>query len=589
MKVRLSSALVLPFFIILGFVVYLPSLSAPFFFDDYEFVTNNPLARNAAVLFSQWPSAGLKFITYLTFVGNFIVGGEAPFGYHLLSIILHIFNAWLLSILAGKLLQTPQSEKHFNSQQKAMIPLMAALLFLVHPVASSAVSYIWQRAELLTAAFYLSALIFYVLGRQEKKIVYTIAAAVCFVVGLFAKGTILSLLLMIILFECAFWPVSRKKAYAIILSFGALFFLKAYLYLWEEPWAIYTKVVTLPLMQITGTVLSPEHVWTQFLVTVKYLGLAVFPLGQNFDYDIPLAVRFWEPRICLSAAALIGLIALAIFLWNKKRFLSVGIFWFLLCLLPSALLAGREPMWEYRMYMPLSGLVMGIVACAVQSFDRRKVLWTFIAIVVVFSGLTFNRNLLWQSPEKLLLDNIRKFPQSANSHQLLGTYYLQEGRIDEAEIYLEKTISLAPDAAESYNNLGLIAKNRGDLPKAQRMFEASIHYRPTLTSAYINLAYLILGQGDEEKAQVLLRQSLAVRETEGAYAALGKLSLLRGQLDEAQEFLDKSLAINPQASQAYFWYGELWTARGNPGRAKDMYREAIRFNPRLSGLVPMDD
>jgi tetratricopeptide (TPR) repeat protein len=587
MKLRVSPPLVLPVFIILGFIIYFPALRAPFFFDDYEFILNNPLAQDAAFLFSHWHLAGLKFFTYVTFVCNFIVGGPYTLGYHLVNIILHIYNVWLVSVLAEKFLQTPQISRLFTQQQKEAISVLSALLFLVHPVATSAVTYIWQRAELLNAAFYLSALIYYIMARQEKKFRYYVAVALCFILGMFVKGTIISLPLMIVVLECALWPTSRKKAYGIILFFGGIFFLKAFLYLWEEPWGIYSNWIMNPLMQLTGTMLIIQYFWTQLFVTVKYFGLALFPVSQNFDYGIALAGSFWEPRVWSSALILVGLLVLAVICWKHRRLFSVGILWFFICLMPAALLAGRESMWEYRMYLPLSGLLIGVVAGLVSVFDLRKVSWGMIAVAVVFSALTFSRNVLWQSPEQLLLDNIRKSPQSANAYQLLGTLYLQDGRVDEAQTYLEKAISLAPDAAESYNNLGLIAKNRGDIPHAQKMFEAAISNRPTLTGAYINLAYLLLGQGDEEKAEDLLRQSLQVKETEGAYAALGKLSLSRGKWDEAEKFLLQSLRINPQASQAYFWYGELWLARQNSQKAQEMFRQAVRFNPALSGVVPI--
>ncbi|MCC6758573.1 MAG: tetratricopeptide repeat protein, partial [Candidatus Omnitrophica bacterium] len=563
-----------------------PVLKAPFMFDDYEFIVNNPLARDAAALFSQWNAAGLKFLTYITFVGNFVTGGQDPFGYHLVNIILHICNAWLLSVLALRILKTPQTEKHFKPSEKKIIPLIAALFFLCHPVATSAVSYVWQRAELLTTIFYLAALIFYITARQDKKAFYYIAAAACFIVGIFAKGTIISLPLVVILLECALWPVSRKKAYAIILSIGAVFFFNAYMVIWEEPWGIYSDRIMNPLMQLSGMLMTPAYVWTQLFVTVKYLGLALFPIGQNFDYDIPLARGFFEARMFFSAAILAGLIACALMLWNKRRLLSVGIFWFLLCLVPAAVLGGREPMWEYRMYLPLAGLMLGIVATVFQVFPSRKTVWALCAVVAVFAGLAFARNLLWRSPEHLLLDNIRKSPQKPNPYQLLGAFYLTQGRVNEAETTLEKTIALAPDAAESYNNLALIAKNRGDILKARDMFEAAIRLRPTLTSAYINLAYLTLGQGDDAKAEDLLRQSLRVQETEGAYAALGKVSLTRGKWDEAEIFLNKSLSINPGASQAYFWFGELWAARQDQQKARLMFQQAVKLNPRLVNLVP---
>ncbi|MCC6758218.1 MAG: hypothetical protein IT395_01150, partial [Candidatus Omnitrophica bacterium] len=65
MKLRFSAKFIFPLCAVLGLIVYFPVLKAPFMFDDYEFIVNNPLARDAAALFSQWNAAGLKFLTYI--------------------------------------------------------------------------------------------------------------------------------------------------------------------------------------------------------------------------------------------------------------------------------------------------------------------------------------------------------------------------------------------------------------------------------------------------------------------------------------------------------------------------------------------
>ncbi len=589
MKFFQSSAQNFFLYLAVGFLLYSPVFNAPFIFDDHDLIVGNPLVRHLPTLWSEWRFAGLKFLTYFTFALNYLIGGENPFTYHIVNILLHSINAWLVFILTRIVLTTPVIASQFPAKQKNIIPTATALLFLVHPVATSAVSYIWQRAELLSALFYLSSLIFYLRGRtEERKSHYFVWALFCFFAGLFAKGTIISLPWVVILLECALWPVSRRKIYTIIISLTALYFLKSYAMLWSLTEEIYTQRIVNPLMQLTGMLLTPGFLWTQLFVTVRYLGLAVFPFSQNFDYDIPLASGFWELRIFSSAVFLLVLIVISLKIWNTRRLLSVGIFWFLLCLVPASLMGGREPMWEYRMYFSLAGLIIGVVATIFQTFKLQRAGWLILSLFIVFSSLAFSRNMLWRSPESLLLDNITKSPHKANPYHLLGTFYLFEGRIDEAQFYLEKTIALAPDAAESYNNLGLIAKNHGEVEKAERYFRTAIRFRSDLTGAYVNLSLLLLGKGQDKAAEKFLRQSLSMRETEGAYAALGKVYLSRGRLSEAEGFLKKALEVNPAASQAYYWYGELFALRAEPQKAREMFRKAVMFDSRLKEKVPSD-
>ena len=56
-----------------------------------------------------------------TYALNYAVGEYEPFGYHLINLVLHLANAWLVWLLAHALL---------NQRQGA---LLAALLFAVHP------------------------------------------------------------------------------------------------------------------------------------------------------------------------------------------------------------------------------------------------------------------------------------------------------------------------------------------------------------------------------------------------------------------------------------------------------------------------
>jgi Tfp pilus assembly protein PilF len=584
MKFRFSAFVVLAVLLILGTVVYLPVFNAPFFYDDYELILNSSLARAIPTLLVQWKQAGLKLLTYATFALNYIVGKDEPFGYHAVNVFLHIFNAWLLYFFARSILGTPQISSRFYDEQKKYIAFVCAVIFLLHPLSTSAVNYVWQRAELLTALCYLAAVIFYIKARQQKNFLYFFVVGILFLLGIFAKGTVVSLPLSLILFECAFWPVSRKKKIFVALFLGTVIGM-TFLFLFpmwvpggNDNGSLYSKW--------TGVVLTLNYVWTQIYVTLKYFGLALSAFNQNFDYDIPLAASFWEPRIFLSALALCGLIIFAMALWKKMRLISVGIFWFLICLLPSAMMGAREPMWEYRMYLPLAGLTLGLVASVFQVFSFRKTMVGFFIVAIVFAAASFSRNLLWQSPEKLLLDNISKSPQKPNVYQLLGSWYLSQGRIEEAQSCLEKTITLAPDAAESYNNLGLIYKNRGEFDRAEELFRTAIRLRPTLSGAYVNLSYLVLARGEDQKAEEILKEGLQFGQTEGLYACLAKVYLARGQLDQAEGFLQKSLAINPQAAQAYFWYGQLLKARQQFAQAYEMFQKAVEFNPHLIKLVP---
>lgn len=585
---KLSPGIVLSLLSAAGLILYAPCLKTSFFFDDYYFIVDDPLARNFSMLISHFYDKGMKFISLLTFIGNFSVGGLDPLGYRLVNDLLHILNACLLYYLAGIMLDLPTLKSGIDEKNRKLIPLFSAVIFLVHPVCTSAVNLIWQRSELLTAFFYLSSLISYIIARRDKKNIFYVMTLVLFVAGFLAKGTIVSLPLVLALFEIAFWSPLSGLRLGLIAGLGVLCVISFVLIAGLSCFGVYGHWFNALLKNSIDYYFSGEFTLTQIFVTVKYLILVILPCNQNFDYDIALAKSLGEPRILFSAGALAGLIVWAVFCWKNRRFFSVGVFWFLLCLLPAAVVGGRQPMWEYRMYVPLTVFTAGIVCGLFQTFQTRKTIVVLSIIGGVFAGLAFSRNLLWSDPEKLLLDNIRKSPAKPNVYQLLGSLYLQQGRLPQAKSCLEKTIALAPDAAESYNNLGLIAKYNNEDDKAAAMFLSAIRYRPDLSGAYVNLAYLELKKGDDKNAEATVLKGLKIGETEGLYACLGKIYLARGRLDESEKYLKKALEINPRASQAFFWCGELWQARNDPARAGEMYQKALRLNPGLWPKVPAD-
>ena len=91
-------------------------------------------------------------LTFLTFHWNYLVGGAAPFGFHLVNVSLHAANALLVMFVARRSFSGP-------------VALLAGALFAIHPLQSQAVNYVFERATLLAALFALLSLLLYL---QER-------------------------------------------------------------------------------------------------------------------------------------------------------------------------------------------------------------------------------------------------------------------------------------------------------------------------------------------------------------------------------------------------------------------------------------
>ncbi|MCC6758214.1 MAG: tetratricopeptide repeat protein [Candidatus Omnitrophica bacterium] len=490
----------------LALLLYGQILSAPFVYDDHQLLLGSPLIQSLVAPFQDWQSAGTKLVAFWTFALNYSLGGEYPFGYHLVNVLLHGFNAWFFYLLIRLFFETPRLSKTTSSPDA--LAVLAAFVFLCHPLQTESVSYVWQRTELLNAFFYLLTLICYLQGRLNKGKSFFMLAAVFFVLGFYSKGMIVSFPLMALLLEDALFDVPREKR--IFLRSLGIGIICVQLLFWHIPiidnfrWKLFYG-----LMVITGTMITPTHVYTQLDVIGRYIILAVFPFWQNLDHTVPLTATFWSSRTVLGAFMVVFLIAVGVDLWKKKRLMALGIFWFFIVLLPGCLLGGRDPMAEHRLYFPMAGFALLSAVIFVQWFEnKKKYAWLAFVFLGLLSLLTLSRNHLWQSPRLLFEDTVRKSPGLARPALMLGTVYLTEKRYGEAEEMLTRAIQLDPQSAESYNNLGFIFLNSGRSMEAEQMFEKAIAARESFVPAYLNLGYFALRIGDVDRAESLFQKAL---------------------------------------------------------------------------------
>jgi len=147
--------------VILG--VYSNTLSGPFLFDDELAIEKNSSIRTLWPLSgSLWaeqdtPTAGRPVVNF-SFALNYALGQENVAGYHLANIVLHVVNAFLLFWLIVRSLNRSGSLPR-KSILPGNLPMLAVLMWAVHPLHTETVNYITQRTELLMAFFFLLSML----------------------------------------------------------------------------------------------------------------------------------------------------------------------------------------------------------------------------------------------------------------------------------------------------------------------------------------------------------------------------------------------------------------------------------------------
>src|SRR4051812_34689461 len=133
----------------IGTVAYCNSFRAPMVFDDLLSIQKNTRVRFGE--FSSNPFQG-RWLLYVTFTSNYLWSGQDVWTYHVVNLLLHVVNGSLLFFVGLRIFEHVEGV----GRRQCLWAFLASSFFLVHPVQTESVTYISQRAELLSATFFIT-------------------------------------------------------------------------------------------------------------------------------------------------------------------------------------------------------------------------------------------------------------------------------------------------------------------------------------------------------------------------------------------------------------------------------------------------
>ncbi|HET6464341.1 MAG TPA: tetratricopeptide repeat protein, partial [Nitrospiria bacterium] len=207
-------------------LIYSNTFSASFHLDDAQNIVDNPKIKHLASLLDF---SGSRYVGFLTFALNYRFGGLSLFGFHLVNLMIHMTNGILVYILIRLLFQAPRlaPQPAFAAAPPA-IALCTALLFVVHPLQTQAVTYIVQRFASLASLFYLLTVVCYLRWRlcppeSKRRSLWYAAAFLMTLLAMKTKEITFTLPAMLLLLEfVAFGPPTRKQWIGLIPFFLTL-------------------------------------------------------------------------------------------------------------------------------------------------------------------------------------------------------------------------------------------------------------------------------------------------------------------------------------------------------------------------------
>jgi len=535
--------------LVLGLLIYGQTFHFDFVFDDYIFIVTNPFIKNFSNIHLMWHVFPVtRLVGMYSFAINYHFNQLHAAGYHIFNFMVHLAAVALVWALADLLFKMTRGlPSHSKTPQE--LPFIMAVLFLVHPCQSQAVTYITQRFESMATVFYLAGIYFYLRGRLSSRkihqMVFFSLVGLSTIVGLMTKEVVVTLPLMILIGEWILFPKKNNhKAIFVFLVIG-LFLYLLFSRMVHANLSIFIK--SIPSESHDGDVLTPgRYFLTQMRVFLTFLRLFIFPFHQNLDYDYPVSTGFFSPILTfVGGVVMMGTGYLVFQLRQKYPLISFGLAWVLVTF--SINLAPRSNViFEHKMYLLSFGFLLSAVAVlSLWITDRRTLLKVLSCGIIILSFITYQRNKVWSNEISLWEDVIKNSPNKARVNSNLARVYGQQGRYDESIKYFSRAIALKPDNI-SYENRGVIYSEQGKNDEALEDLDKSIAMDPTYFSTYIKRSWVYQSMHNYQAALLDLQEAIRLEPYfEDAYIERGILWVQMGKAKEALQDFDKALKIDP--------------------------------------------
>jgi tetratricopeptide (TPR) repeat protein len=565
-----------------GIILYANTYEVPFYLDDFNNISDNRAIQITELSFENLVYAGTRSplprrpIANISFALNYYLGGSEVFGYHLVNMTIHIIAGLVLFLFFRLTLKTPALELRYRYSE--FIAFWAVILWFAHPIQTQSVTYIVQRMNSMAAMFYVLAFWFYVKARFSIKwkssVCYYAGTAFSWLLAMGCKEIAATLPFLLFLYEWIFFQkgdiawLKRKAPY--LMGLIIILLLAVIFYLGSEPWNNILQGYGVRRFSLM------ERVLTQFRVMFFYISLLLLPLPGRLglEHDFVHSTTLFQPITTMISLCGVTVLVIYAFMRGKRQpLLSFSILWFFGNLVIESSVIPLEMIFEHRVYLPSMFFFLPVCAMVLQPEEVKRISVFFLVCCFVFFGsITFARNNDWKDPVGFWLKNINNSPGNARAHANLGAFYLRQGDLENAKIYLVKAIGLNQFFSPAYNNLGLVYLRQRRLPEAVKNFQRALSYSPNIFQAHLNLGGIYAEMGNFDQGIFHLKEAIRINPAAAAaHNNLANILQLLGSYQEAIYHYDEALKYNPDFEDARY-NRQIAIKRMNKGAGGQMFQ-----------------
>jgi protein O-mannosyl-transferase len=502
-------------------LVNLPTLRFQFVsWDDSWYVTQNPWIRgwsasNLRHIFTQSYFVSYMPLQLVSYMLDYSLWGLKPFGYHLQQIVLHAVD----SVLAFELVR-----RLFGRYWLAAI---AGLFFALHPAHVESVAWVSARKDVLSAAFLIPAVLFYLSARGERSLRMKpyLASVLLFTLAILSKVNVVVMPLFLALVDLATLRLPRRDARWWMQVLGT-----------KVPYGVVGLGVSVAnwIVEVKTNAAYARDPARYFVLKGRtaweYLAHLTGIPRQNPIYDTPLiSLDFLSILVSLA-----GILILPALVWigfrRRDRLLAFGSGWMFVMLLPAIFFPVPTYLADRYLYLATLGFCWLLAAALLALSARAKPRTVGVAAAVLltaaaasfFAWRTARYNRVWANSESL------------------WSYTIEASRDFRA-----------------FNNLARVRMEQSRWDDAERLFklgsrQANVTSWDGLTAVYYKMGrYADALQANEKAFRMhALKEEDPIELAELNYKR-GVIYLGQNRLDEGIESLETAHSLNPRHADAW--------------------------------------
>ncbi|MBI5218137.1 MAG: tetratricopeptide repeat protein [Bacteroidia bacterium] len=558
-KNKYVSYIIIASIVLLTFIIFSQCINHEFLnWDDDQLVYESPYVKAVADIGISGAAHkfGIDFfqnnpVTIISHAITYKIWGLNPKPYHLLNLLLHVFNTLLVFFLV----------RFITKRSEAAI--IATLLFALHPLRVESVAWVTERKDVLYTFFYLGSLLSYIyyVIRQKKK--WFIISLILFPFALLSKFAAVTLPFALILADYYFKRGFTKK---VILE--------------KIPFFILVAICGITQFSSSEAADAVQNITTKFSLTDRiffanysllfYILKFFAPFNLSALYPYPAKVTGSLPSsYYMSPVFVILIFALAVWLIYKSKNLRndlvFGILFFLVnifLVLHFVPFGGNIIVADRYAYMAHIGIcfIFGQWFCLIKDNKTRyakqlKLPFVFgiSVFVIIITVATWNRVNIFKDSYTLFTDVIEKEPMASVAYSNRGLAKEKKKDMQGALQDYNKAIEIVPDYLEAHINRGNVRKTLGDNKGALEDFEKAVSINPKFPIAYNNRGIAKSNLNDLQGAMDDYAKAISLNpEYADPYHNRGLIKSKNLQkYEDALTDYNKALSLKPNYKEAY--------------------------------------